>query len=73
MLRLAWPVLIEQSLVMLVGLGDTWLAGHYLERPHLAAINFLVYVLWFLASLFAAAGIGATALVARFVGGPTPP
>ena len=32
LLRLAWPVLVEQVLVMLVGFSDTLLAGHYLEE-----------------------------------------
>jgi putative MATE family efflux protein len=68
MLRLALPVLAEQSLVMLVGLAETWLAGHYLEQAHLAAVSQLTYVLWLFASVFSAVGIGATALVARYVG-----
>lgn len=68
MLRLAWPVLVEQLLVMLVGLTDTWLAGQFLQQHHLAAMNLMAYALWLLPSLFAAVGIGATALVARSVG-----
>ncbi|MCA9164633.1 MAG: MATE family efflux transporter [Planctomycetales bacterium] len=68
MLRLAMPVLAEQLLNMLVGLVDTWLAGRYLEQPHLAAIGLMSYVLWLLPAMFAAVAIGATALVSRFTG-----
>jgi len=68
MLRLAWPVLIEQFLVILVGLVDTWLTGQFLEQHHLAAMNLMAYALWLLPATFAAVGMGATALIARFVG-----
>ena len=68
MLRLALPVLVEQVLVMLVGLCDTWLTGRFLGREHLAAMNLMSYTLWLLPALFAAVGIGATAMIARFVG-----
>ena len=68
MLRLALPVLAEQSLVMLVGLSDQMLTGRYFDAAHLAAINLMVYLLWMLASLSVVIGIGATAMTARFVG-----
>ncbi len=68
MLRLAWPVLVEQLLVMMVGLVDLWLTGNYLARPHLAAIGLMSYVLWLIPSIFGIVAIGATALTARFVG-----
>ncbi len=68
MLRLALPVLFEQLLAMLVGFSDTLLTGHYLDRPHLAAINLLAYLLWLLYGLFSVVAIGATAMVARYVG-----
>ncbi len=68
LLLLAWPVLIEQLLTMLLGFSDTWLVGHYLDASHLAAMTSLNYVLWLLPNLFALVGIGATALIARFVG-----
>jgi putative MATE family efflux protein len=73
MWRLALPVLVEESLTMLVGWTDWWLAGHYLPTAdHKAAMGLLNYLLWLLASLFAAVAIGATALVARFIGGKDP-
>jgi putative MATE family efflux protein len=68
MLRLALPVLLEQILVMLVGFADTWLTGRYLLPDHLAAIGLISYLLWLIPCLFGAVAIGATALIARFVG-----
>jgi len=65
---LALPVMVEQFLTMLLGFSDTWLVGHYLDASHLAAMTSLNYVLWLLPNLFALVGIGATAMVARFIG-----
>lgn len=69
MLRLAIPVFFSQCLDMLVGLTDSWLAGNFLgEAKHLAAMNLVNYVLWFLVSMFGLVAIGTTAVVARSVG-----
>jgi putative MATE family efflux protein len=69
MWRLTLPVLAEESLTLLVGYTDWWLAGHYLNTAdHLSAMALLAYILWLLNSLFASVSIGATALVARLVG-----
>ena len=68
MLRLATPVLIEQLLVMLVAFVDQWLAGRYLEAPHLAAISLIWYVMWVVPTMFGMVAIGASALVARLTG-----
>jgi putative MATE family efflux protein len=69
MLRLALPVLAEESLTILVGYTDWWLAGHFLgTTAHQAAMGLMAYVMWLIPSLFSAVAIGATALVARFVG-----
>ncbi len=68
MLWLALPVLLEQVLAMLVGLSDRILTGYYLETSHLAAINLMAYILWLMYEMFAVVAIGATAMVARFVG-----
>ncbi len=68
MLRLALPVLLEQILGMAVWFSDRLLTGHYLETPHLAAITLMAYVLWLVWGLFSVVAIGATAMVARFVG-----
>ena len=71
LLRLVWPVLVEQLLVMLVGFSDTLLAGHYLQPQHLAAMTVITYALWMLTNLFAFVSIGAVAMTARFVGAGT--
>jgi putative MATE family efflux protein len=68
LLRLVWPVLVEQVLVMLVGFSDTVLAGHYLTESHLAAMTVIAYSLWLFTNLFTFVSIGAIAMVARFVG-----
>lgn len=66
---LAAPVLAEESLNMLVGYTDWYLAGHFLpgNEPK-AAMSFISYFLWILMTTFAFVGIGATALVARATG-----
>lgn len=69
MVRLAGPVLLEQILILLVGMVDLWLAGKFLLQPHLAAIGLMAYLLWMIPALFSAISIGATALIARFAGG----
>jgi putative MATE family efflux protein len=70
MLALALPVLAEESLNLLVGYTDFFLAGRFLpgDEP-LAAMSFVAYLLWVVPSLFSFVGIGALALVARLVGG----
>jgi putative MATE family efflux protein len=65
---LAWPVLAEQVLAMMVGFSDTLLAGHYLGESHLAAMTLIGYLIWALYGLFAMISIGAMAMTARFVG-----
>lgn len=70
MFQLATPVLAEQLLGALVMLVDFWLTGHFLRRQEeLAAITLMAYCLWFLGGAAEFVGIGATAMVARFVGG----
>jgi putative MATE family efflux protein len=69
--QIAWlgaPVLVEQSLLYLVGISDTVLTGRYLSSDHLAAVTVSTYLLWFLASLLTIVSVGATALVARLIG-----
>jgi putative MATE family efflux protein len=69
LLRLAWPVLIEELLNMLVGYTDWYLAAHYLEgTAYRAAMGLIAYSLWLIPSLFSAIAIGAVALTARMVG-----
>jgi putative MATE family efflux protein len=69
LVRLTWPVMLEQLLNMLVALSDKWLTGNFLPgERYLAAMTLVAYVLGFIPSGFAAVAIGATAMVARFVG-----
>ncbi len=70
--RLAAPVLVEQSLLYLIGLSDTLLTGRYLRQEHLAAVTVATYLLWFLGSLMSIVSVGATALVARLTGAKEP-
>jgi len=69
MLVLALPVLAEESLNLLVGYTDWFLAGRFLpgDEPK-AAMGLMSYVLWILPSLFSIVGIGSLAVVARLVG-----
>ena len=69
MLRLALPVFISQSLILIVGYTDWWLTGHYLSgSAPKAAMGLMAYYMWTLQCLFSVFQIGATALVARSVG-----
>lgn len=73
LLRLTMPVLIEQVLHLIVGFADWWLAGNFLiGESYLAAMTLIVYVTWFLNSIYAFVTHGSTALVARFVGAGDP-
>jgi len=68
-LRLVWPVLLEQLLALSVGFTDKWLAGNLLEGAEpLAAVGLVAYCLGFLPGLFAIPAVAATALVSRSVG-----
>jgi putative MATE family efflux protein len=69
MLRLAVPVLAEETLNLFVAYTDWWLVGHYLQgSAYKAAMGLMSYMMWLVPSMFAAAAIGATALVARYIG-----
>lgn len=69
MMRLALPVFVEETLNLLVGYTDWWLAGRFVPgaEPQ-AAMGLMAYVLWLLPSLFAMLAIGSTALTARLIG-----
>jgi putative MATE family efflux protein len=74
-LALAWPVLAQQLLILLVALSDQFLAGHFQPgdpRQHVAyqsAQTTAVYLGWMINSYGILVSVGSTALVARFVGG----
>jgi putative MATE family efflux protein len=66
--RLAYPVLIEQTLLYLVGFSDTVLTGYFLGEEHLAAVTNASYLLWMIGGLLAVVSVGGTALTARLHG-----
>ncbi len=73
-LRLAWPALIQQFLILSVGLYDQFLAGN--NEPddpskhigYQAAQTTANYIAWSISSCTALVSVGGIALVARFVG-----
>jgi putative MATE family efflux protein len=73
--RLAWPVLVQQLLILSVGLYDQFLAGNNAPADpakhigYQAAQTIANYVAWFVSSSTTLVSVGATALVARAVGG----
>jgi len=82
---LALPVLAEHALHILVGMTDTYLANNLLETRGLAgaaldavhqtnaaagaAVGSITYILWFVGLIVSAIGTGATAIIARAIGG----
>jgi putative MATE family efflux protein len=70
-LSLAWPSVMEQSLVTLIGLVDAYIVGH-LGAAALAGVGLGGQVLNTTAALFSALGVGATALIARHIGAKEP-
>ncbi len=70
-LSLAWPSVMEQSLITLVGLVDAYIVGH-LGAAAIAGVGLGGQVLNLTAALFGAVGVGATALIARHIGAQEP-
>jgi len=66
-LALAWPSVMEQSLLTLVGLVDIYIVGH-LGADAIAAVGLGTTILNWVSSLLVAVGVGTTAVVAREVG-----
>jgi putative MATE family efflux protein len=73
-LTLAWPVLLQQLLVLSVSFSDRLLAGRFLhlaDKEHIAAQAAMTtanYLSWLISSYTVLVSVGSTALVARFVG-----
>ena len=73
-LMLAWPVLLQQLLVFAVNLFDGLMAGRFQNVGQAeqiatqAAQTTANYLAWFLSSCTILVSVGATALVARFLG-----
>jgi len=70
-IRLAWPVVVQQVSFTTVQLVDTFLVGH-LGEDALAGVGLASILYWFPLSGMFAIGIGATAVVARNVGAGRP-
>ncbi len=71
MLKLAAPVLAEETLTLMVTWTDWFLTGRYLSDGGdaiKAAMGLMGYTMWLIPSMFAAIAIGATAIIARRVG-----
>src|SRR5262245_66507500 len=72
---LAWPVLLQQSLIFSVGLWDRFLAGNNtpadesLHVDYQAAQTNAAYMIWFMSSYSYFVSIGRTCMGARFVSG----
>ncbi|HYE01687.1 MAG TPA: MATE family efflux transporter [Phycisphaerales bacterium] len=64
---ISWPILVQSVLTWLVGLTDTVLAAG-ISEPATDAIGGATYVMWFVALVVTAIGVGATALISRAVG-----
>ena len=70
-IRLAWPVVIQQVALTTVQLVDTFLVGH-LGADALAGVGLASILYWVPISGMVAVGIGTTAVVARNVGADRP-
>jgi putative MATE family efflux protein len=69
MLRLTLPVLVEQTLHLLVGFTDLWLTGNLLPgEAYVAAMTLMIYALWLVGNVFGFVALGSTAMTSRFVG-----
>lgn len=71
MLRLALPALAEETLVLAVTWTDWFLASRYFVDEGdatKAAMGLVAYLMWLIPSFFSVVAIGATALIARWVG-----
>lgn len=69
--RLAWPSIVEQLLVMAVGMVSTMFVGQ-LSAQALVAVGLINMVVMFIQSVFAALSTGTTVVVARLTGEQDP-
>jgi putative MATE family efflux protein len=73
-LALALPALAQQYIYLLVRLSGQYLADNFelpdpaARKTYLSALNTAGYLYWFVSSYTVVVSVGATALVARFVG-----
>src|SRR3990167_9345077 len=69
--RLAWPVVIQQVSFSMVQLVDTALVGHLGENA-LAGVRLAGQIFWFSQAGMVAVAVGSTAIIARNVGAGPP-
>jgi len=69
--RLAWPSIVEQLLVMAVGMVSTMFVGQ-LRAEALVAVGLVNMIFMFVQSVFAALSTGTTVVVARLTGEQDP-
>src|SRR3970040_1619780 len=70
-IRLAWPVIVQQVSFSMVQLVDTALVGH-LGEDALAGVRLAGQIFWFSQAGMVAVAIGSTAVIARNVGAGQP-
>src|SRR6266508_2830445 len=70
-IRLAWPVVVQQVSFSMVQLVDTALVGH-LGEDSLAGVRLAGQIFWFSQAGMVAVAIGSTAIIARNVGAGRP-
>jgi putative MATE family efflux protein len=70
-IRLAWPVVVQQVSFSMVQLVDTALVGH-LGEDALAGVRLGGQIFWFSQAGMIAVGVGSTAIIARNVGAGRP-
>jgi MATE family, multidrug efflux pump len=70
-IRLAWPVVVQQVSFSMVQLVDTALVGH-LGEDALAGVRLAGQIFWFSQAGMIAIGVGSTAIIARYVGANRP-
>jgi putative MATE family efflux protein len=66
-MNLAWPVILEMFMSTLVQFVDTAMVGQ-LGAIAISAISLSTSPMWFIMGIFTGISVGATALVARYVG-----
>src|SRR5437867_12830330 len=70
-IRLAWPVVVQQVSFSMVQLVDTALVGH-LGEDSLAGVRLAGQFFWFSQAGMMALAVGSTAVIARHVGANRP-
>jgi len=70
-IRLAWPVVVQQVSFSMVQLVDTALVGH-LGEDALAGVRLAGQIFWFSQAGMVAVAVGSTAIIARNVGAGQP-